>query len=265
MVSSALYPGADIKGHVALVTGASSGIGEACALRLAEAGVHLVLVARREDRLVALQRRLRTYGVEVHVVAMDVADVDDVARLPHVLPSRFAAVDILVNNAGLALGTAGADSIDMKDARTMMDVNVLGLMAFCRAFLPGMKARGRGHVVNLGSIAGHEAYVGGSIYCASKHAVDAFTTSARHDLVGTPIRVTAVSPGAVQTEFSVVRFRGDKAAADAVYKGFRPLSGADVADNVMYALTRPTHVQVCDMVVLASQQSSAKGIHRSKL
>ena len=221
-------------------------------------------VARRGDRLKALARRLQTYGVGVNEVVMDVADVDAVAALPDTLPSRFAAVDILVNNAGLALGTEPVDAVDVKgDARTMMDVNVIGMMAFCRAFIPGMRVRGRGHVVNLGSIAGHEAYAGGSVYCATKHAVDAFTTAARHDLVGTPIRVTAVSPGAVKTEFSVVRFKGNQEAADAVYKGFEPLTAADIADNVMYALTRPHRVQVCDMVVLANQQSSAKGIHRA--
>jgi 3-hydroxy acid dehydrogenase/malonic semialdehyde reductase len=170
-------------------------------------------------------------------------------------------VDILVNNAGLALGVSGVAENDMEHVRQMMDTNVMAVIAFSRAFIPGMRSRGRGHLINIGSIAGHEVYSGGSVYCATKHAVDAFTTAARHDLLGTPIRVTAISPGLVNTEFSTIRF-GDKSAADKLYTDIVPLVASDIADNVIYAATRPRHVQVADMVVLATNQSAAKSVAR---
>ena len=239
-------------------------IGEACALRFAEAGCSVILVARRVERLNALSARLAAMPEcpGVHVVALDVRDTDRILALPAELPPGLAEVDILVNNAGLALGVAAADALEMEDAFTMLDTNVKSVMAFTRAFAPGMRARGRGHIINMSSIAGQEAYGGGSAYCASKHAVDAFTTATRHDLVGTPVRVTAISPGAVRTEFSVVRFGGDQAKADDVYAGIEPLLAEDIADNVLYAATRPAHVQVADITVFATYQSSAKGLAR---
>ncbi|CAG9461478.1 unnamed protein product [Pedinophyceae sp. YPF-701] len=262
--ASKLYQPYDIKGHTALITGASSGIGEATALRLAEAGCKVILVARRADRLEALAKRMKEeFGNgDVHCVTMDVRDSAAVDALPTQLPAPFADVDILVNNAGLALGTAGAHEHDMDQVQVMLDTNVSALLRFTRAFAPQMVARDRGHIVNVSSIAGHEAYAGGAGYCASKSAVDAFTTAARHDLVGTRVRVTAVSPGAVETEFSVVRFGGDKSKADAVYEGIEPLTGPDIADNIMYSLTRPEHVQIADVICFATYQSSAKGLAR---
>ena len=248
-----------IKGKRALVTGASAGIGGACAEALAAEGCNLVVVARRAERLEELKARLeREHGVHVHTVTLDVSDTAAIAALPEALP----AVDILVNNAGFAVGVDKAHESKMGTVEAMFKVNVLGLVAFHTAFVPGMVARGYGHVINIGSIAGHEAYAGGSAYCATKHAVDAFTTSARHDLLDTPVRVTAISPGAVNTEFSTVRFGGDKAKADGVYAGFTPLVAEDIADNVCYAATRPLHVQVADIVVLANAQSGAKAVHR---
>ena len=215
-----LYARYEIKGQTALVTGASSGIGEALVWRLAEAGCKVVAVARRMERLQELKQSVEARFGEgmVHCVTLDVRALDKVASLPSELPEGFADVDILVNNAGLARGAAPAHENVMSDVLEVFETNVSGVMAFTSAFVPGMVKRGRGHLVNIGSIAGHEAYQGGSVYCASKHAIDAFTTSARHDLAHTPIRVTAISPGAVRTEFSTVRY-GDQAKADAVYTG----------------------------------------------
>ena len=200
--------------------------------------------------------------MDVHTVVLDVRDLIAIAALPTTLPPEFRDIDILVNNAGLALGVDAADAVNMDDARTMLDTNILSVVACTRAFAPGMRARNKGHVVNMSSVAAHESYAGGGIYCATKHAVDALTVAARHDFVGTNIRVTAISPGAVKTEFSVVRFRGDGDKADAVYDGIDPLTGADVADNVLYAVTRPPHVQISEITVLATYQCSAKGLAR---
>lgn len=260
-----LYTPLDIAGQVVLITGASAGIGEACCWRFAEAGCKLVLLSRRQERLDKLKADLLQAFPdmpEVCCVAFDVQEIDKIADLPSTLPPSHQEVDILVNNAGLALGTASADTNNMSEVMQMLNTNVAGVIAFSRAFLPGMKTRGRGHLINIGSIAGHESYQGGSVYCATKHAVDAFTTAARHDLMGTPIRVTAISPGMVNTEFSTVRFGGDKAAADKVYADIEPLVAADIADNVIYSATRPKHVQVADLVVLATNQAAAKSVAR---
>jgi 3-hydroxy acid dehydrogenase / malonic semialdehyde reductase len=243
--------------------GASAGIGEACAWRFAEAGCKLVLLARRADRLAALQAELREeYNIPVHCIPFDVRNIDAIASLPASLPEEFADVDILVNNAGLALGIEACDEVTMEDAENMIQSNITSVVAFTRAFVPGMRSRNQGHLINMSSIAAHEAYPGGSVYCATKHAVDALTVAARHDLVGTNVRVTAISPGAVKTEFSLVRFNGDKERADSVYEGIHPLTAADIADNVMYAVTRPAHVQIAEVVTLATYQCSAKGLAR---
>ncbi|GFR39750.1 hypothetical protein Agub_g233 [Astrephomene gubernaculifera] len=258
-----LYQPLNISEWTVLITGASSGFGEAMAWRFAEAGCRLVLVARRLDRLESLRDQLQfTYHVPVHTVQLDVRNIAEVDLLPQQLPESFANVDILVNNAGLALGTASVQDNNIDDAITMIETNVTSVIAMTRAFLAGMLERGRGHIVNISSNAGREAYAGGSVYCATKHALTAFTTAARHDLVGTPIRVTCISPGAAQTEFSLVRYKGDQSAADAVYRGFEPLSAEDIADNVLYACTRPEHVQIADMLVLATNQASAKNVAR---
>lgn len=258
------YPKSDLRGLCAIVTGASSGIGEACAMRLSEEGARLVLVARRMDRLNSLKEEILSRGgcSEVHLVELDVTDVDKIERFLDDLPERFREVDILINNAGLALGIASVDVNDMEQARIMMETNVMAPIAFTRAIVPGMIQRQRGHIVNMGSVAGHESYAQGSVYCASKFALDAFTTATRHDLMDTPIRVTVISPGAVNTEFSTVRYGGDKKRADAFYEGFDPLLAEDIADNVLYALTRPPHVQICDILVYATRQSGAKNIAR---
>lgn len=257
------YKTHSLAGQVVLITGASSGIGEACAWRFAEAGAKLVLIARRRDRLEQLAADISAaYKGGVHSVCLDVRDSAAVLRLPSELPSAFAEVDVLVNNAGLALGTEPVHEMSLDDVSTMLDTNVKQLMVFTRTFTPGMVLRNRGHVINIGSVAGHESYGGGGAYCACKHAVDAFTTAMRHDLVATDIRVTVISPGAVRTEFSLVRFAGDETKADAVYAGFHPLLADDIADNAVYAATRPPHVQVAELLVFATYQSSAKTLAR---
>ncbi len=194
---------------------------------------------------------------------MDVTDLSAVMELPSKLPSEFATVDILVNNAGLALGVDPADDVaSLADVRTMFECNVMAVIAFTKALGSLMRERNFGHLIMMGSIAGKEYYAGGSVYCATKHALEAYTGGARHDFVGTNVRVTTISPGAVKTEFSVVRFNGDQEKADAVYDRIQPLTAADIADNVLYAATRPAHVQIADITVFATYQCSAKGLAR---
>ncbi|KAG1654762.1 hypothetical protein FOA52_015322 [Chlamydomonas sp. UWO 241] len=259
-MASSHYSVPGIAGQVVLITGASSGFGEAVAWRCAELGAKLVLVARRKERLEALAAQLvETYpGTRIHVVAMDVRQVELVGALPEELPEEFKQVSILINNAGLALGTQPVQSNFVDDIRTMLETNVLAVAAFMRAFTPGMVERNKGQVVNVGSTAGHESYAGGSGYCASKHALRAFTSSARDDLAGTDVRVSLISPGAVETEFSVVRFKGDAERAASLYAGYAKLVASDIADSIMYIITRPPHVQINDMVVTSVHQSGAK-------
>lgn len=224
--------------QVVLITGATAGIGEACARRLAKHNVKLVLLGRRDEKLKQLKSDLiKQYPyLAVHTVAVSVTDLDAIAKLPQTLPNEFKEVDILINNAGLALGVTSVENNNVKDAETVINTNVTGMIAVCSAFLPGMKERGRGHLVNMGSCAGHYAYSQGSIYNASKYAVRGFTEAARHDLINTPIRVTHIAPGLVSgTEFSQVRLKDD-AKAKAVYDNIEALQPDDVADNVEYAV-----------------------------
>jgi NADP-dependent 3-hydroxy acid dehydrogenase YdfG len=259
------YATLSLENRTALVTGASSGIGEATARRLAQEGCgKLVLLARRADRLSALKKELEgEYGVSCVCITCDLAsELERVGKLPDELPAEFAHVDILINNAGLALGKPSVEDAPFADVQQVLLTNVNAAITIATAFLRGMRARGCGHVVCVGSIAGHETYAGGSVYCASKHAITAWTAAARHDLVGTPIRMTCVSPGAVETEFSIVRF-GDKDKADAVYKDFECLRADDIADQIVYALTRPAHVQIADIVCLATNQSGPTSVVRA--
>eukprot|EP01065_Artemidia_motanka_P033201 TRINITY_DN40174_c0_g1_i1.p1 TRINITY_DN40174_c0_g1~~TRINITY_DN40174_c0_g1_i1.p1 ORF type:complete len:289 (+),score=71.77 TRINITY_DN40174_c0_g1_i1:66-869(+) len=251
-----LYETLDISGQKVLVTGASAGIGEAIAWRFAEAGCELILCARRAEKLQALRSKIsdRFPGVRITCEVVDVRDTAKVAALP----ARVGPVDILVNNAGLALGVASVEANDIDQARQMVETNVLGPIAFVSAFAPSMLKQNRGHIVNISSVAGHESYQGGSVYASTKFAVNAFTIAARHDLAGTPVRVTAISPGLVETEFSVVRFAGDKGKADKVYEGIVPLNANDIADQVIYSCTRPRHVQVADIISYATNQGHAK-------
>jgi len=253
----------DLREKTVFVTGASSGIGAACAQAFAGEGCRLLLAARRLDRLEALAERLRDdYGVETHVGALDVRDREAVNAFVDTLAPEWSAIDVLVNNAGLARGLATVYEGDVTDWEEMIDTNVKGLLWVTRAVLRGMVERGAGHVVNIGSIAGHETYPGGNVYCASKHAVTALGRSLNIDVLGTGVRVSSVDPGLVETEFSVVRFHGDQERAESVYEGLEPLHGRDVADAVLFCATRPPHANVREMILMPSAQAAAVHAHR---
>jgi len=252
-----------IEGRAVLVTGASSGIGEACARRFAAARADLVLWARRIERLEALAVDLeRQHGAHVRVAAVDVRDRAAVFREAQALREHGWVPDVLVNNAGLAVGLNPLHEGDPDDWERMIDTNVKGLLYVTRAFLPHMVERGRGHVVNIGSIAGHQVYPKGNVYAATKHAVRALTHALALDLTGTPIRVSSIDPGLVETEFSIVRFKGDRERAASVYRGLQPLTGDDVADAVLYVVNAPPHVNVLELVLLPTAQRSATVVHR---
>jgi serine 3-dehydrogenase len=254
----------DLEGRTVLVTGASSGIGAACAAAFAAAGCRLLLVARRRDRLDRLTGRLRDgHGTEVLTETLDVRYREAVEAWVEGLAESWRAVDILVNNAGLARGLAPLHEGDIADWEEMIDTNIKGLLYVTRAVLPGMVARGRGHVINIGSIAGHEVYPGGNVYCATKHAVAALNRALAIDTLGTGVRVSSVDPGMVETEFSLVRFHGDASRAEGVYRGIEALRAEDVADAVLYCASRPAHANVRELILMPSAQAAAVHTHRS--
>jgi serine 3-dehydrogenase len=252
-----------LKGVLVLVTGASSGIGAACARAFAAEGCRLLLVARRRPRLEELASELaQKCGAEVRVDELDVRDREAVERWFAGLPPEWRSIEILVSNAGLARGLAPLHEGDVQDWEEMIDTNLKGLLYVTRAVLPGMVERGRGHVINIGSIAGHESYRGGNVYCATKHAVTGLNRALAIDTLGTGVRVSSVDPGLVETEFSLVRFHDDQTRARAVYQGVEPLRGEDVAAAVLFCATRPPHANVREMVLLASAQAGSAHLHR---
>jgi len=252
-------------GKTVLVTGASSGIGAATAVLFAKAGSNVILIARRADALkTVLEACIAAHkesglqqGGKFAIVQMDVSKKDQVATLWDKVPQDLRNVDILVNNAGYVLGLDRVGEIADADIEGMFATNVLGLISMTQLLIKDFKAKKAGHVINLGSIAGREAYAGGSIYTATKHAVNAFTGSLMRELVDTPIRVTELQPGMVETEFSVVRFRGDKAKADKVYEGLQPLTAEDMAEEIVWAASRPPHINIAEVLVLPVNQASA--------
>lgn len=253
-----------MKDLLVFITGASSGIGRACAEAFAKQGARLLLAARRLDRLETLAADLRTrFGVEVSCFQLDVTSRSEVETKLSQLPEAWSKIDVLVNNAGLSRGLDKLHEALIEDWEEMIDTNVKGLLYVSRKVIPGMVARHRGHVINIGSIAGHEAYPGGSVYCATKHAVNAITRSLRMDLLGTPIRVSSIDPGMVETEFSVVRFHGDEERASKVYQGLQPLAPEDVADAVLYMANCPPHVNISEMIIMPTAQASATLSHRT--
>ena len=252
-----------IKGKIALVTGASSGIGQATTEPLAAEGARLILAARRFERLEELAAGLRAaHGTDTRLIELDVRDRDAVAETLGRLPDDWAAVDILVNNAGLSRGLNPLHEGLIDDWDEMVDTNVKGLLYVTRAILPGMAARRRGHVVNIGSVAGRDPYAGGAVYCGSKAAVAQISRAMKIDVLEAGIRVTNVEPGLVETEFSLVRFHGDADRAAKPYQGLQPLTAADVADAILWAVTRPSHVNVQDILLLATAQATATTAHR---
>lgn len=249
-----------LKNKWILITGATSGIGKASAEVFAEAGTNLILTGRREDRLKTIQKELREkHSIQVQIYCFDVRDRDACKKC---IDSISQPIDILLNNAGLASGKESIDEADFEDWDKMIDTNIKGLLSMTRFVSERMKQRNEGHIINIGSIAGHEAYAGGSVYCGTKHAVKAITQAAKMDLTGTNIRVSAVSPGLVDTEFSEVRFHGDKEQAKEVYKNMTPLTGRDIAEIIHFVANRPPHVNIMDTIVFPVHQSSATTVTR---
>jgi len=257
-----MYP--RLKDKVVLITGASAGIGEWTARLFAASGSNLVLTARRVEKLDALKKdlELKHSGIKIFTSALDVRSRQSVDQLIKAIPNEMSEIDILVNNAGLALGVKHTHENDLDAVDTVIDTNVKGVFYMTRAIVPGMVQRKRGHIFNISSVAGLEGYPGGSIYCASKFAVQGMTESLRKELVATPLRVTAICPGLVgETEFSMVRF-GDKESASKVYQGIQALTPEDIADNIVYIASRPPHVQITDIVIMATNQAAPTLVHR---
>ena len=253
-----------LKNKNVFITGASSGIGKACALAFAREGSNLLLAARRKERIDTLARDLeKTYGIMTHGIQLDVRNHDEVAAAIGSLPPAWDHIDILLNNAGLSRGLTNLQEGEIRDWEEMIDTNVKGLLYVTRAVLPAMVRRNSGHVINMGSIAGHELYPNGNVYCASKYAVAAISQGLRMDLLGTNVRVSSVDPGLVETEFSEVRFRGDVQRAAQTYAKMRPLQGEDIAEIVIFCATRPLHVDIAQVTVMSTDQASVNHVHRS--
>jgi 3-hydroxy acid dehydrogenase/malonic semialdehyde reductase len=248
---------------IALITGATSGIGHACAHSLAKVGCDLIITGRRKDRLNELKNGIKKiYGRKCLALDFDIRQLSSVKKAVSSLDNFWKNIDILINNAGLASGFSKLHEGDITDWEKMIDTNIKGLLYITREIVPGMVERGRGDIVNIGSIAGHEAYPNGNVYCGTKHAVDAITKGLRMDLIDTSIRVSTVDPGLVETEFSIVRFHGDEEKAKNVYKGMQPLTAEDIADAVLFIVSRPPHVQIGEILILPTAQRSATMVSR---
>jgi len=254
-----------LKDKIALVTGATSGIGMAIAEILAENGCHLIITGRREDRLKRFSDLLQTrYSIKVISLIFDVRDSIQVNTTLESLSGFWSNIDILINNAGLASGLSRIDDGNIQDWDTMIDTNIKGVLYMLRGISPGMIQRKRGHIINISSVASKQIYPMGNVYCATKHALDAITQSMRMECVDIPIKISSIHPGMVETEFSLVRFHGDKDKADAVYKDYEPLYAEDIAHAVHYCLTRPSHVNIHEMIVMPSSQAAVR-LMRKKL
>ena len=246
----------------AFITGATSGIGEACARKFAEGGYRLIITGRNAEKTEALKTALEANGTEVRSLVFDVRDAAAAKAAVESLDEDWATPDVLINNAGLALGLEKEYEGDMADWDTMIDTNIKGLLTMTRLIVPGMVARNAGHIINIGSVAGDAAYAGGNVYCATKAAVKTITDGLRIDVAETALRVTNIKPGLVETNFSRVRFHRDNERADKVYQGIQPLTGTDIADVAYYVASAPAHVQIAEVLVLATHQASGSIIHR---
>jgi len=252
-----------MKEKIIFITGATSGIGEGCARKFASEGSDLILNARNPEKLNSLKTELeKKFGIEVCLLPFDVRDREAARTAINSLSGKWKNIDVLINNAGLVIGVDKQQEGNMDEWDIMIDTNIKGLLSVTRIVTPGMVERGKGHIINIGSIAGDAAYAGGSIYCATKAAVKALSDGLRIDLVDTPLRVTNIKPGMVETNFTVVRFRGDKEAADNFYKGIRPLSGEDVAETVYYAASAPAHIQIAEVLLMPTNQAAATVVYR---
>lgn len=251
-----------VQNQIVLITGASSGIGAACAKVFANAGAKLILAARRLERLQELVELSDTTSVQFHLLQLDVSDRSAVESAISTLPPGWSDIDILINNAGLSRGLDKLHEGDFQDWEEMIDTNIKGLLYLTRYVVPGMVSRDRGHVVNIGSIAGHQTYPNGNVYCGTKAAVRAISEGLKQDLLGTPIRVSSVDPGMVETEFSEVRFHGDSDRAKKVYQGVTPLTPDDVADVIFFCVTRPSHVNINEVILMPVDQASATMVNR---
>ncbi len=247
---------------IVLITGATSGIGLACAKKFAENGDRLILTGRNEERLSEIRKELKVEGIDVLTLVFDVRNREETKRQLSELPKEWQDIDVLVNNAGLALGLDPEQDGDMDDWDTMIDTNIKGLLTMTRLVVPGMVKRNRGHIINVGSIAGDAAYAGGNVYCATKAAVKAITDGLRIDVAHTAIRVTNLKPGLVETNFSNTRFHGDTERAAKVYEGIKPLTGDDIADVAVFAANVPEHVQIAEVTILATHQANVSVIKR---
>jgi hypothetical protein len=247
---------------IVLITGATSGIGLACARKFAENGDKLILTGRNEQRLNEIKKELTEKGSDVLTLAFDVRDREKAAKYIQELPAEWQEIDVLVNNAGLALGLEPEYEGNPDDWETMIDTNIKGLLTMTRLVVPGMVERDRGHIINVGSVAGDAAYAGGNVYCATKAAVKALSDGLRIDVANTAVRVTNLKPGLVETNFSNIRFHGDNDRAATVYKGIKPLTGDDIADVAVFAANAPEHVQIAEVLILATHQASGSVIVR---
>ena len=247
---------------IVLITGATSGIGEACARKFAQGGYDVIITGRRAQLLADLKKELETENVRVLALAFDVRNRNAATAAINSLPLEWQQIDVLINNAGLALGLEPEYEGSFEDWDVMIDTNIKGLLTMTRLVVPRMVRRDSGHIINIGSVAGDAAYAGGNVYCGTKAAVKTITDGLRIDLAHTSVRVTNVKPGLVETHFSNVRFHGDDGRADKVYEGVKPLTGADIADVAFYAASAPAHVQIAEVLVLATHQASGSVLHR---